>query len=108
CCFSFSSNKFHSILPSFPTRRSSNLFRNVNTKQKEFIRGYGYQGGGSRDGLSAAASRAGIGVDFKNSLKMPGPWRMGMGGFGERSEEHTSELQSLAYLVYRLLPQKKT
>src|SRR2546425_8390431 len=28
--------------------------------------------------------------------------------FGERSEEHTSELQSLAYLVCRLLLEKKT
>src|SRR5687767_15377954 len=27
--------------------------------------------------------------------------------FGERSEEHTSELQSLAYLVWRLLLEKK-
>jgi len=26
---------------------------------------------------------AGIGVDFKNTLKTPGPWRMGLGGFGE-------------------------
>src|SRR5205823_7041501 len=29
------------------------------------------------------------------------------GGFAERSEEHTSELQSLAYLVCRLLLEKK-
>src|SRR5205823_13737010 len=28
-------------------------------------------------------------------------------GFGDRSEEHTSELQSLAYLVCRLLLEKK-
>src|SRR2546425_6816270 len=32
--------------------------------------------------------------------------RAGVGG-GERSEEHTSELQSLAYLVCRLLLEKK-
>src|SRR6201999_182169 len=35
-------------------------------------------------------------------IRMPGPWaRAG------RSEEHTSELQSLAYLVCRLLLEKK-
>src|SRR2546425_8195436 len=31
----------------------------------------------------------------------------GHGGVGPRSEEHTSELQSLAYLVCRLLLEKK-
>src|SRR5207237_8464845 len=63
-------------------------FRNVKTKQKEFLRGYGYQGGGSRDGWSANAAKAGIGVELKNSIIMPGPWRMGLGGFGERLPYH--------------------
>src|SRR5207245_365952 len=47
-------------------------FRNVKTKQKEFLRGYGYQGGGRRDGWGSGASRAEIGGDFKSSLKQPG------------------------------------
>jgi choline dehydrogenase-like flavoprotein len=58
-------------------------FRNVKTKQKDFIRGYGYQGGGSREGWSRGSLMSGFGVDFKNALKKPGPWRMGVGGFGE-------------------------
>jgi choline dehydrogenase-like flavoprotein len=33
---------------------------------------------------------AGIGVDFKNSLKGPGPWRMGLGGFGECLPYHSN------------------
>src|SRR5205823_8038323 len=33
--------------------------------------------------------------------------RLEAGGLGDRSEEHTSELQSLAYLVCRLLLEKK-
>src|SRR2546423_4741968 len=33
--------------------------------------------------------------------------RAGLAGLGVRSEEHTSELQSLAYLVCRLLLEKK-
>src|SRR2546425_6128467 len=38
----------------------------------------------------------------------PPIWEMGhVGWFQERSEEHTSELQSLAYLVCRLLLEKK-
>jgi choline dehydrogenase-like flavoprotein len=58
-------------------------FRNVKTEQKDFVRGYGYQGGGSREGWGRGASMVGIGVDFKNALKTPGPWRMQVGGFAE-------------------------
>jgi choline dehydrogenase-like flavoprotein len=65
-------------------------FRNVKTKEKDFIRGYGYQGGGSREGWWRGATTSGIGVDFKNSLKAPGPWRMGLGGFGECLPYHSN------------------
>jgi choline dehydrogenase-like flavoprotein len=63
-------------------------FRNVKTKQKDFVRGYGYQGGGSREGWWRGTSMSGIGVDFKKALKAPGPWRMGLGGFGECLPNH--------------------
>src|SRR2546425_4564566 len=36
----------------------------------------------------------------------PQPWH-GANGVGNRSEEHTAELQSLAYIVCRLLLEKK-
>jgi glucoside 3-dehydrogenase (cytochrome c) catalytic subunit len=65
-------------------------FRNVKTKQKDFIRGYGYQGSGSRDGWSRGMSMVGLGAEFKNTLKMPGPWRMGFGGFGECLPNHNN------------------
>src|SRR5947199_7018274 len=68
-------------------------FRNVNSKQKEFIRGYGYQGGGFREGWSRGPWMSGIGADFKNSIKMPGPWRMGMGGFGECLPNHNNYVE---------------
>jgi choline dehydrogenase-like flavoprotein len=70
-------------------------FRNVDakTKQKEYIRGYGYQGGGSRDGWGRGAFMSGFGVDFKNMLKRPGPWRMGMGGFGESLPSHDNYIE---------------
>jgi choline dehydrogenase-like flavoprotein len=63
-------------------------FRNVNTKQKEFLRGYGYQGGGSRANWERGTTTAGIGADFKESLRGPGPWHLGMGGFGECLPSH--------------------
>src|SRR2546425_4409179 len=57
-----------------------------------------------------------VGVHFtpqQNLLltDVPGGWRAAVGAIlttcGVRSEEHTSELQSLAYLVCRLLLEKK-
>ncbi len=67
-------------------------FRNVNekTKQKNFNRGYGYQGGGSRDGWIRGSFMTGFGVEFKNMLKMPGPWRMSLAGFGECLPYHSN------------------
>ena len=65
-------------------------FRNVSTKQKEFLRGYGYQGGADREDWTRGLTAAGFGADFKNSLRKPGPWRMGMGGFGECLPAHSN------------------
>ena len=65
-------------------------FRNVKTQQKDFIRGYGYQGGGSREGWSRGLNKVGLGADFKNFLKGPGPWHLGMGGFGECLPNHAN------------------
>ncbi len=58
-------------------------FRNVKTKHRDFLRGYGYQGGGSREGWTRGMHMTGLGAEFKNSLKMPGPWHVSIGGFGE-------------------------
>lgn len=63
-------------------------FRNVKTKHKDFVRGYGYQGGGGREGWSRGYYMSGIGVEFKNMLKTPGPWGMSLSGFGESLPDH--------------------
>jgi choline dehydrogenase-like flavoprotein len=68
-------------------------FRNVKTKHKDFLRGYGYQGGGSRDGWQRGMTAPGLGVDFKNSLRKPGQWRMGLGGFGECLPNHNNRIE---------------
>jgi choline dehydrogenase-like flavoprotein len=68
-------------------------FRNVTTKQKDFLRGYGYQGGGSREGWSRGMHMSGFGADFKNSLKKPGQWRMSIGGFGECLANHDNYIE---------------
>ena len=68
-------------------------FRNVKTKQKDFIRGYGYQGGGSREGWSRGLTMNGFGSDFKKMLKRPGAWQMGIGGFGECLPYHSNYVE---------------
>src|SRR5271170_2313753 len=68
-------------------------FRNVKTPQKDFIRGYGYQGGGSREGWGRGLDQHGFGADFKQSISGPGPWRLGVGGFGECLPNHNNHVE---------------
>ncbi len=58
-------------------------FRNIKDKHPDFVRGYGFQGGGGREGWSRGSETPGFGVDFKHTLRQPGPWRFTFGGFGE-------------------------
>lgn len=70
-------------------------FRNVDprTRHPDFRRGYGYQGGASREGWSRGVREPGLGVELKGRLRTPGRWRMFLVGFGEmlpRSENFMS------------------
>jgi choline dehydrogenase-like flavoprotein len=62
-------------------------FRNVSDEHPDFLRGYGYQGGGYRSvaGWGRGTSERGFGAEFKHALRVPeyGSWRMSIGGFGE-------------------------
>jgi choline dehydrogenase-like flavoprotein len=60
-------------------------FRNVNarTRHPDFVRGYGYQGGASREGWGRGIGQPGVGVELKRRLRTPGQWRMGLTGFAE-------------------------
>ena len=57
-------------------------FRNVGTKHPDFLRGYGFQGGASRDGWQRGPV-PGFGREFKEALRKPGPWGFSLYGFGE-------------------------
>ena len=48
-----------------------------------FIRGYGIQGGASREGWGRGIAELAYGADFKESLFAPGGWRIGCSAFGE-------------------------
>lgn len=59
-------------------------FRNVDKNEKrDYVRGFGYQGGASRSGWQRGIAEMGVGKDFKEMLSAPGMWHMGLGGFGE-------------------------
>lgn len=54
-------------------------FKNVNSQEKNFVRGYYFQGNGFRDPIGANA----IGRELKESLTKPGPWKMRLMYYGE-------------------------
>jgi choline dehydrogenase-like flavoprotein len=60
-------------------------FRNLDdrTRQPDFVRGYGYQGGAGREGWTRGIAEAGLGAELKNRLRTPGRWRMSLWAFGE-------------------------
>ncbi len=58
-------------------------YRNWGTDKRDYLRGFGYQGGASREGWSRGTNQQGFGAEFKESLTHPGQWTIGFGGFGE-------------------------
>jgi choline dehydrogenase-like flavoprotein len=58
-------------------------FRNTNGDKRDYVRGFGYQGAGSRQGWNRSVAELSIGAELKEALTEPGQWTMGIGGFGE-------------------------
>ncbi|TRO66706.1 GMC family oxidoreductase [Christiangramia sabulilitoris] len=67
-------------------------FRNLGEKDSAFIRGYGYQGGASRDNWQDAVAEMGYGKELKQKLTEPGSWTMGLTGFGETLPYHENKM----------------
>jgi choline dehydrogenase-like flavoprotein len=67
-------------------------FRNLFGDKRDYIRGFGYQGGAGRQGWSREIAEMNIGGEFKDALAEPGPWTMGMGGFGEILPYHENKI----------------
>ncbi len=68
-------------------------FRNVKNRHAEFIRGYGFQGSGSREGWERGILQPGFGADFKHSMSRPGPWKFTFFGFGECLPNHQNYIE---------------
>lgn len=58
-------------------------FRNIGPDKRSYLRGFGYTGFSSRADWSRGIAEVGIGQSFKEELTEPGPWQMGLMGFGE-------------------------
>jgi len=73
-------------------------FRNLggDTDQKDFLRGYGYQGGANRSDWSQSIAELGYGQDLKEAILAPGDWQIGLMGFGETLPYHDNKM-SLDY-----------
>ena len=69
-------------------------FRNLGgvTNRKDFIRGYGYQGGASRGDWTEMISEMGYGEKLKEAIMKPGGWEVGINGFGETLPYHDNKM----------------
>ncbi|WP_299554017.1 GMC family oxidoreductase [Seonamhaeicola sp.] len=62
------------------------------TENKNFLRGYGYQGKGSRGDYSETIKELAYGAEFKEKILEPGGWRLALGGFGECLPYHDNKM----------------
>jgi choline dehydrogenase-like flavoprotein len=61
-------------------------------RKRDYLRGFGYQGSGSREGYNHVVAEYSIGKDYKEALTEPGGWTMGIGGFGETLPYHDNKV----------------
>jgi len=93
----YASGEFDGYLDKYVYGRRANgvyipRYRNFFGDKRDYLRGFGYQGGAGRDrGMSAVAEYS-IGAEFKEAMTEPGPWNFGMGGFGETLPYHENKI----------------
>ncbi|MCU0336480.1 MAG: GMC family oxidoreductase [Sediminibacterium sp.] len=58
-------------------------FRNIYNDKRDYLRGFGYQGGAGREGYGREIAELQIGASFKEALCEPGKWTMSILAFGE-------------------------
>lgn len=85
----------------FKGRRANGIyiprFQNMGdaATKKDYLRGYGYQGGGSRSGMLDVAE-LNYGPALKDAILKPGSWGFGLTAFGETLPNHNNRM----YLDY--------
>ena len=69
-------------------------FRNLDraSARKDYVRGFGYQGSASRVDWTRPVKELSFGAGLKRDLIQPGPWRFGIGSWGECLAYHANRL----------------
>jgi choline dehydrogenase-like flavoprotein len=67
-------------------------YRNFFGDKRNYLRGFGYQGGAGRGGWSRAVAELGVGGAFKDRAAQPGPWGVGATAFGEMLPNHANKI----------------
>jgi choline dehydrogenase-like flavoprotein len=65
-------------------------YRNLFGDKRPYLRGFGYQGGASREGWSRAVAELGVGGAFKDRMSEPGQWGIGATAFAEMLPNHAN------------------
>jgi len=58
-------------------------FQNLKGKDKDYTRGYGFQGAAQREGWERLETQSGTGTEFKSQIGKPGPWTVWLGAWGD-------------------------
>ncbi len=66
-------------------------FRNIYDDKRDYLRGFGYQGGAGR-GRGVDIAEFTLGAELKDGLSQPGPWKMNIMGFGEILPYHENKM----------------
>ncbi len=67
-------------------------FANLFGDKRDYLRGFGYQGGASREGWQRNVAEMSIGAGLKEALTEPGQWSIGITGFGELLPYHDNKI----------------
>ena len=67
-------------------------FVNIGKDKRKYLRGFGYQGGAGRAGWTRLLEDSTLGADLKTKAAEPGPWGVGLGGFGETLPYHENHV----------------
>ena len=66
-------------------------FRNIYNDKRDYLRGFGYQGGAGR-GRGVEVAEMSFGASLKESLTEPGQWKINLLGFGEMLPDHSNRI----------------
>ena len=77
-----------------PTSFHIPRFRNLGDEatRQDYLRGFGFQGSASRSSWQSAIKELSYGETLKDKLLKPGPWVIGMTGFGECLPYHDNKM----------------